>query len=123
MKKFAFTSTNWIKKYYDFLLNKEKNNKYVSDMVKVSILCAIILFSSITYFRYISLSSTEWFFYRQASNQLSAAQFRYEIEKTEILEKTQKNWDTMYTSNQNSKIVDVRTEYVQVPTKAELTYK
>ena len=123
MKKFAFTHTDWIKKYYDFLLNKEKNNKYLSDVIKISILWVVILVCLAIYFRYVSLSSTEWFFYRQASNQLSATQFKYEIEKTEILEKTQKNRDTMYSSNQNKKVIDVRTEYVKVPTKTELTYK
>ena len=73
------------------------------------------------YLRFVSLSSTEWYFLRQANNDLSAASFEYEIVKTEILDQTQKNWEQMYWNSQNKKIIDIRPEIVRIPSKTELT--
>jgi hypothetical protein len=123
MKQFAFISTNWIKKCYDFVLSKQKNHQYFLDILKISGWIILILICLLFYLRYISLSSTEWYFYRKASEELSALQFKYEISKTEIMEKTQKNRDSMYSNNQTKTIIDVRTELVQLPEKTELTYK
>lgn len=113
MKKFAFISSNWIKKYYEYFLSKEKNNKYTIDLIKVSVLWIFILVCLVTYFRYVSLASTQWFFYRQASNELASVQFLYEIQKTEIMEKTQRNRNEMYSTNQTKKIIDVALEYAK----------
>jgi len=123
MRQFAFISTNWIKKYCDFSNFKKRNKEYFSYAVQISIIVLILLWCFLLYLRFISLSSTEWYFYRKASNELSALQFRYEIEKTEIMEKTQKNRESMYSNNQTKTIIDVRTELVSVPDKTELTYR
>jgi len=122
MKKFAFISTNWIKKCYDFLLSKEKNNKYTIDLIKISFLWIFILICLLGYFRYVSLASTQWYFYRKASNELASAQFLYEIQKTEIMEKTQRNRNEMYSTNQAKKIIDVSLEYAQNPSIKELSF-
>lgn len=122
MKKFAFISTNWIKKCYDFLLSKEKSNKYTIDLIKISFLWIAILACLLGYFRYVSLASTQWYFYRKASNELASAQFLYEVKKTEIMEKTQRNWDNMYSTNQAKKIVDVALEYTQNNNTKELSF-
>jgi len=122
MKKFAFISTNWIKKCYDFLLSKEKSNKYTIDLIKISFLWIAILACLLWYFRYVSLASTQWYFYRKASNELASAQFLYEVKKTEIMEKTQRNWDNMYSTNQAKKIVDVALEYTQNNNTKELSF-
>lgn len=122
MKKFAFISTNWIKKCYDFLLSKEKSNKYTIDLIKISFLWIAILVCLLGYFRYVSLASTQWYFYRKASNELASAQFLYEVKKTEIMEKTQRNWDNMYSTNQAKKIVDVALEYTQNNNTKELSF-
>mgnify|MGYP003323505951 CR=1 FL=1 len=113
MKKFAFISTNWIKKCYNFLLNKKKSNEYILDIIKISFIWICILLCLFFYFRNVSLASTQWYFYRQASNELTSAQFLYEIEKTTIMEKTQRNWNDMYSTNQTKNIIDVRMEYAQ----------
>ncbi len=122
MKKFAFISTNSIKQYYDFLLNKEKANKYVVDLVKIFWIIFFVILCLFFYFRYVSLASTEWYFLRKANNNLSSLNFEYEIIKTEILEKNQQNWANMYWNNRTKTIVEVSPELVQVPNKTELTY-
>ncbi|MBO4515972.1 hypothetical protein J5751_00625 [bacterium] len=96
MKKFAFISTNTIKEYYDFLLNKERANRYISDLIKISLMVLFVIVCGFVYFRYISLSSTQGYWLRRANSDLSALNFQYEIVKTEILEKNQQNWANMY---------------------------
>lgn len=113
MEKFAFISSNWIKKYYDYFLSKEKNNKKTIDLIKILVLWILILLCMFVYFRYVSLASTQGFFYRQASNQLSSVQFLYEIQKTEIMEKMQRNWNNMYSTKQAKTIIDVPIEFAQ----------
>lgn len=122
MKKFAFISTNTIKEYYNFLLNKEKTNRYIFDLVKIWWLALFIIVCLFTYFRFVSLSSTEWYWLRKANSDLSALNFQYEIVKTEILEKNQQNWSNMYWNSQTKTIVEVNPELVQIPNKTELTY-
>lgn len=122
MKKFAFISTNTIKEYYDFLLNKERNNRYVFDLVKIGWVILFIIVCSFTYFRFVSLSSTEWYRLRKANSDLSALNFQYEIVKTDILEKNQQNRANMYWNNQTKTIVEVNPELVELPKNSELTY-
>ena len=122
MKKFAFIPTNTIKEYYDFLLNKERNNRYIFDLMKIWWITAFLLLCWFFYFRYISLASTQWYFLRRANSDLSSLNFEYEIIKTEILEKNQQNRANMYWNSQTKTIVEINPELVQVPKKSELTY-
>lgn len=123
MKKFAFISKNSVKEYYDFLLNKQKNNKLFLDVIKISGLAGFFILCTLIYLRFVSLASTEWYFLRKANNELAAMQFKQEIVKTEILEQTQRNREKMYGNNQTKKIIEIRPEIVQIPNKTELSYK
>lgn len=123
MKQFAFISTNSIQQCYKFLLNKQRTHKYFLDLVKISWLLMFLVLCWFIYLRFVSLASTEGYFLRQANNDLLAIHFKYEIVKTELLDKTQNNREKMYWNNQTKKIIDVRPEIVKVPNKAELTYK
>jgi hypothetical protein len=123
MKKFAFISKNSVKEYYDFLLNKQKNNKLFLDVIKISGLAGFFVLCTLIYLRFVSLSSTEWYFLRKANNELAAIQFKQEIVKTEILEQTQRNREKMYGNNQTKKIIEIHPEIVQVPSKTELSYR
>lgn len=122
MKKFAFISTNTIKEYYDFLLNKERANRYISDLIKISLMVLFVIVCGFVYFRYISLSSTQGYWLRRANSDLSALNFQYEIVKTEILEKNQQNWANMYWNSQTKTIIEVNPELVELPKNSELTY-
>jgi hypothetical protein len=122
MKKFAFISTNTLKKYYNFLLNKEKSNRYISDLIKISGTLLFIIICWLMYFRYISLASTQWYWLRRANSDLSALNFQYEIVKTEILEKNQQNRANMYWNSQTKTIIEINPELVELPKKSELTY-
>jgi hypothetical protein len=93
------------------------------DILKISWLWFFLLICGFFYLRYVSLSSTEWYFLRKANNELASIHFKHEIVKTELLDQTQKNRDKMYSNNQTKKIVDVRPEIVKIPNKSELSYK
>lgn len=121
MKKFAFISQRSINSCYNFVLNKQRTHKNFLDLLKISWLSLFIMLSWVFYLRFVSLSSTEWYFLRQANNDLSSTNFRYEIVQTETLEQIQNNWEQMYWNNQSKRIVDVRPEIVRVPSKTELT--
>ena len=123
MKKFAFISTNSIKEYYSFLLNKQKSHKVIIDTIKISWLFVFLALCWFIYLRFVSLASTEWYFLRKANNELASIQFKQEIVKTEILEQTQRNRERMYWTNQTKKIIEIRPEIVKVPNKTELSYK
>ena len=123
MKKFAFISKNSVKEHYDFLLNKQKNNKLFLDVIKISGLAGFFILCTLIYLYFVSLSSTEWYFLRKANNELAAIQFKQEIVKTEILEQTQRNREKMYGNNQTKKIIEIHPEIVQVPSKTELSYR
>ncbi len=123
MKKFAFISTNSIKEYYSFLLNKQKSHKFIIDTIKISWLFVFLALCWFIYLRFVSLASTEWYFLRKANNELASIQFKQEIVKTEILEQTQRNRERMYWTNQTKKIIEIRPEIVKVPNKTELSYK
>ncbi len=122
MKKFAFISTNSIKEYYNFLLNKEKSSKYLLDLIKISGILLFAIICWLIYFRFISLSSTQWYWLRRANSDLSALNFQYEIVKTEILEKNQQNRANMYWNSQTKTIVEINPEFVELPKNSELTY-
>ncbi len=121
MKKFAFISTNWLQKCYKFVLNKQRSHKHFVDSIKIWWLFAFIIMSWIFYLRFVSLASTEWYFLRQANNELNETSFKHEIVKTKILDQTQKNWEQMYWNNQSKNIIDIRPEIVRIPSKTELT--
>ena len=123
MNKFVFISTNSIKEYYNFLLNKQKSHKFIVDTVKLSWLFVFLSLCWFIYLRFVSLASTEWYFLRKANNELAAIQFKQEIVKTEILEQTQRNREKMYGNNQTKKIIEIHPEIVQVPSKTELSYR
>lgn len=121
MQKFAFISSNSIQHFCDFVLNKQRAHKYFMDVLKIWILLTWIIISGFFYLRFVSLASTEWYFLRQANNELSSTNFKYEIVKTEILDQTQQNRTQMYGNNTNKKIINIRPEIVSVPSKTELT--
>lgn len=121
MNKFAFISKNSIQQCYNFVLNKQRAHKYFMDLLKIWALLFWILLSSFFYLRFVSLASTEWYFLRQANNELNSTSFKYEIAKTELLDQTQTNWTQMYWNNTNKKIINIRPEIVSILTKTELT--
>jgi hypothetical protein len=91
-------------------------------LIKISLMVLFVLVCGFVYFRYISLSSTQWYWLRRANSDLSALNFQYEIVKTEILEKNQQNWANMYWNSQTKTIIEVTPELVELPKNSELSY-
>ncbi len=123
MKKFAFISTNSIKDCYKFFLNKQRGNKYIMDILKISVLSVFLMLCGFFYLRFVSLASTEWYFLRKANNELAFIHFEHEVIKTELLDKVQNNREKMYGNSQTKKIIDIRPEVVKIPNKSELSYR
>ncbi len=123
MHKFAFISTNSIQQCCDFVLNKQRAHKHFMDILKIWALLSWILMSGFFYLRFVSLASTEWYFLRQANNELNSTSFKYEIVKTELLDQTKKNRNQMYGNNKSKRIINIRPEIVSIPTKTELTFR
>jgi len=124
MKILAFTSKNAINQTYVSLLNKYRTYQWIIDIIKIGWL-AIAFFSFILiYLYFVNKSSTQWYFLRQANNDLSSIKFKYEIVKTNVLNYRQENWQNMHdTFWTNNKVVDVHATIVSIPQTKELTLK
>ncbi len=124
MNKFIFQSKKYITDTYDHYVLRNKTLKYlVFEYSKVGVVFLFILISFFVYFRYISLASTEWYFLRQANNNLDAVSFQYDILQADILGKTQHNWENMHDGWARIDIIEVNTQIVYVPQNEMITMK
>lgn len=120
--KFAFISNNAVKDLYEWRLNKYRFHRQKLDFIKMGLVIFFLLFTAVIYFRFVSMSSTRWYFLRQANNELSSAEFSFEIYKTKVLDLQQENWEQMRWSTQEKNIIDITTQIVDVPEKKEISY-
>lgn len=122
MRLLAFTSKNSINQTYASLLNKYKTYQWIIDIIKIGWLALAILCFTLLYLYFINKSSTQWYFLRQANNDLNTISFRYEIIKTTVINYKQENWlqmhDTFWADN---KVVDIRATIVNIPQPKELS--
>lgn len=121
--KFAFVSKNTVKEIYEWWLNKYRFHRQNLDFVKIAFVALFLLFTVGVYFRFVSMSSTRGYFLRQANNDLSTADFSFELYKTKVLDLKQENWEQMHWSMQDKNIIDINTQIVQIEDKKELTFK
>ena len=122
MKLLAFTSKNAINQTYASLLNKYRTYQWIIDIIKIGWLALILLFFMLIYLYFINKSSTQWYFLRQANNDLNTIKFKYEIVKTNVLNYKQQNRQEMHETFWNSnRVVDIRATIVSIPPSKELT--
>lgn len=124
MKTFAFSPTNSLKNGYENILIKYRNQDAFLDMLKIWSLLFVFLFCLFIYLRYVSLSSTYWYFLRKENQNLSNVSFQYEIYKTQILDQRQKNWTIVNsTRSQKRDVITVNAQIVTIPVVTELSMK
>lgn len=122
MKLLAFTSKNAINQTYASLLNKYKTYQWIIDIIKIGWLALTLLFFMLIYLYFINKSSTQWYFLRQANNDLNTIKFKYEIVKTNVLNYKQQNRQDMHETFWNTnRVVDIRATIVSIPPSKELT--
>ncbi len=122
MKLLAFTSKNAINQTYASLLNKYRTYQWIIDIIKIGWLALILLFFMLIYLYFINKSSTQWYFLRQANNDLNTIKFKYEIVKTNVLNYKQQNRQEMHETFWNTnRVVDIRATIVSIPPSKELT--
>lgn len=122
MKLLAFTSKNAINQTYASLLNKYRTYQWIIDIIKIGWLALILLFFMLIYLYFINKSSTQWYFLRQANNDLNTIKFKYEIVKTNVLNYKQQNRQEMHETFWNTnRVVDIRATIVSIPPSRELT--
>lgn len=122
MKTFAFSPTNSLKNWYENILIKYRNQDAFMDLLKIWSLIFVLLFSMFIYLRYVSLSSTHWYFLRQENQKLNNVSFSQEIFKTQILDQRQKNREIINsTKSTKREVITVETQIVTVPMMTEIT--
>lgn len=122
MKTFAFLPTNSIKSWYESILIKYRNQDVFMDLLKIWVLIFVFLFCMFIYLRYVSLSSTHWYFLRQENQNLNNVSFQHEIFKTQILDQRQKNREKLNsTKSAKKEVVTVTSQIVTIPVMTELS--
>lgn len=122
MKTFAFSPSNSLKNWYESVLIRYRNQDAFMDMIKIAGLIIVFLFCLFIYLRYVSLSSTHWYFLRQENQNLNNVSFQYEIFKTQILDQRQKNWANINsTKSLKRDVVTVNAQIVTIPVTTELS--
>jgi hypothetical protein len=68
------------------------------------------------------MSSTRGYFLKQANQEMTAINFKYEILKTKLLDYKQQNRNTIATSSFKRDVVDVSAEIVKIPNGVQLGF-
>jgi hypothetical protein len=122
MKTFAFLPSNSLKNWYESVLIKYRNQDAFMDLVKIWSLIFVLLFCMFVYLRYVSLSSTHWYFLRKENQNLNNVSFQQEIFKTQILDQRQKNREKLNSTKYTKKeVVTVNAQIVTIPVMTELS--
>jgi hypothetical protein len=122
MKLLAFTSKNAINQTYASLLNKYRTYQWIVDIIKIGWLALAFFSFILIYLYFVNKSSTQWYFLRQANNDLNTIKFKYEIVKTNVLNYKQQNRQDMHdTFWTNNRVVDIHAAIVSIPQNKELT--
>jgi len=66
------------------------------------------------------MSSTRGYFLKQADQNMTAINFKYEILKTKLLDYKQQNWNAVSSSSFKRDVVDVSAEIVKIPNGVQL---
>jgi len=74
------------------------------------------------YLYFVNLSSTRGYFLKQADQNMTAINFKYEILKTKLLDYKQQNWDAVQSTTFKRDVVDVSAEIVKIPNGVQLGF-
>jgi len=121
MRTFAFFPGQ-MTKVYTWIVTKYKRYDSILEIVKVSWALLFFLICGIIYLYFVNMSSTRGYFLKQANQEMTAINFKYEILKTKLLDYKQQNRNTIATSSFKRDVVDVSAEIVKIPNGVQLGF-
>jgi len=124
MRIFAFVSQKEYRqqKMQNFF-SKYLKTYWTSSFLKISFLFLSLFFVVFVYLYNVNIASTSWYFLRQANREYESVVFKYEILKSQYLDKKQENWEQLYDKKYWGKVVDIITEVVYIPDWADLAMR
>lgn len=124
MKVLAFSSKKAIQQWYTSLLTKYKTYQWIVDILKIWLLSLAIFSFTLIYLYFVNKSSTQWYFLRQANNDLNTIKFRYEIVKTSVLNHKQSNRQEMHDNFwSKDRVIDIKPKIVDLDSKPDLALR
>lgn len=121
MKTFAFVPGQ-VMKAYTGVVTKYKRYDTFFEHAKIIGLFGFLLMCIFCYLYFVNMSSTRWYFLKQANQNITAITFQYEILKTKLLDYKQQNWNAIQSTNYKRDVVDVSSEIVKIPTNVQLGF-
>ncbi len=121
MKTFAFIPGQ-VNKVYNWIVSKYKRYDTIVETFKVWALFCFLLLCAFFYLYFVNLSSTRWYFLKQADQQMTTITFKYEILKTKLLDYKQQNRNAVSSSSFKRDVVDVSAEIVKIPNGVQLWF-
>ncbi len=121
MRTFAFIPGQ-VNKVYSWIISQYKRYDSIVELFKVSALVVFLFVCAFFYLYFVNLSSTRWYFLKQANQDMTAITFKYEILKTQLLDYKQQNRDSIQSSSFKRDVVDVSAEIVKIPNGIQLGF-
>ena len=121
MRTFAFIPGQ-LTKAYTWIVGKYKRYDNIVELFKVGAASLFLLVCILFYLYFVNLSSTRGYFLKQADQNMTAINFKYEILKTKLLDYKQQNWDAVQSTTFKRDVVDVSAEIVKIPNGVQLGF-
>lgn len=121
MRTFAFMPGQ-VNKVYNGIVSKYKRHDNVVELFKVSGALVFLILCGFVYLYFVNMSSTRGYFLKQANQEMTAINFKYEILKTKLLDYKQQNWNAVVSSSFKRDVVDVSAEIVKIPNSVQLGF-
>lgn len=121
MRTFAFIPGQ-VNKVYSWIVSKYKRYDDIVELFKVTALLLFLLVCGFFYLYFVNLSSTRWYFLKQANQNMISINFKYEILKTKLLDYKQQNWNAIHSTSFKRDVINVSAEIVQIPNGVQLGF-
>ncbi|EKD25547.1 MAG: hypothetical protein ACD_80C00025G0001 [uncultured bacterium (gcode 4)] len=121
MRTFAFIPGQ-LTKAYTWIVSKYKRYDNIVELFKVGAASLFLLICIFFYLYFVNLSSTRGYFLKQADQNMTAINFKYEILKTKLLDYKQQNWNAVQSTTFKRDVVDVSAEIVKIPNGVQLWF-
>lgn len=121
MKTFAFMPGQ-VNRAYTWIVTRYKRYDNIVELFKVGALSLFLLVCGLFYLYFVNLSSTRWYFLKQANQNMVAITFQYEILKTKLLDYKQQNWNSVQSTSFKRDVIDISAEIVKIPNGVQLWF-
>ena len=121
MRTFTFVPGQ-VSKAYTWIVTKYKRYDNIFELLKVWVLSFFLLLCAFFYLYFVNLSSTRWYFLKQANQNMTVITFKYEILKTKLLDYKQQNRNAVQSTSFKRDVVNVSSEIVKIPNGVQLGF-